>query len=82
GRIELVCSIEERGSGPLWARVAVADDGPGIPAEQLERVLDPFFTTKADGTGLGLSICHSIVDQHGGLLEIASARSYSGRAAA
>ena len=54
--------------------VAVADDGCGIPPEQLERVFDPFFTTKpvGEGTGLGLSISFQIVTSHEGDLTVES----------
>ena len=54
-------------SGPL-VRVIFADDGPGIPANMLSRLFDPFFTTRqqGDGTGLGLAISHGIVAEHGG----------------
>jgi signal transduction histidine kinase len=49
-------------------RVVFEDDGPGVPDENMERLFDPFFTTRdiGEGTGLGLSICHGIVSEHGG----------------
>jgi signal transduction histidine kinase len=48
--------------------VAVCDSGPGVDPENLERIFDAFFTTKADGLGMGLSICRAIIQGHGGRL--------------
>jgi len=61
-------------------RISIADDGPGIPPENLNRIFDPFFTSKeaGKGTGLGLSICHGIVAEHGGQIY---ARSQPGKGA-
>jgi signal transduction histidine kinase len=49
-------------------RASVSDCGHGIPADQLDLLFDPFYTTKAQGLGLGLTICRSIVAAHGGKL--------------
>jgi PAS domain S-box-containing protein len=50
--------------------VAVVDTGPGVPPELLERVFDPFFSTKERGTGLGLAICASIAQTHGARITV------------
>jgi len=56
-----------------WIRLSVQDSGIGIPAEDLNKLFDPFFSTKEGGVGLGLSIAHRIVDQHHGKIEVESA---------
>ncbi len=46
--------------------VSIEDDGPGVPAEDLPRIFDPYFSTKTTGTGLGLAIARKAVEEHGG----------------
>jgi two-component system NtrC family sensor kinase len=59
--------IETKKVGQM-IQITFADNGPGIPEENLKRIFDPFFTTKAvgKGTGLGLSICYGIIREHNG----------------
>ncbi len=58
------------GSEAVW--VSVADTGGGIPEEQLNRIFEPFYTTKKKGTGLGLMIVQRIVRAHNGHIEVDS----------
>lgn len=53
--------------------VAFEDDGPGLPAELMDKLFTPFTTSKAKGTGLGLAIAHKIVEAHGGTISAANA---------
>ena len=57
---------------PRGVELIVADNGPGIAQENLEKVMEPLFTTKNFGTGLGLPTVKNILEQHGGGLDIAS----------
>ena len=62
------------GCDAQWVWFSVTDTGPGIAAEQLEQIFQPFYTTKpkGQGTGLGLALSRSIVEKHKGLLEVQS----------
>ena len=61
----LISTAEDESSGVL---VVVQDSGPGLSPENLERLFDPFYTTKPGGMGMGLSICRSIIEAHEGRL--------------
>ena len=60
------------------ARISIIDDGPGIPENLRDRVLDPFFTTQEEGTGLGLTIAQQIVLAHHGMLHFSESIPPSG----
>ena len=53
-------------------RLIVVDDGPGIPADELKNVMEPFYSTKENGNGLGLSVCRSLAWESGGNLKVES----------
>ncbi|RKY26323.1 MAG: hypothetical protein DRP79_05075, partial [Planctomycetota bacterium] len=70
GRVTVAASIvHEEGEEPRL-QITVADTGPGIPPEDLDRVFEPFFTTKSAGTGLGLSIVRQKVADLGGKISV------------
>ncbi len=55
-----------------WVELSIRDSGVGIPPEDMDKLFDPFFSTKEGGIGLGLSIAHRIIDQHHGKIEVTS----------
>ena len=57
---------------PPGVRIDVIDQGHGIPPEDMPHIFEPFFTTSPDGTGLGLAISYSIIQDHGGQLNVSS----------
>ncbi len=57
-----------------YAAIEVADAGPGVPPNDLERIFQPFYTTKSKGTGLGLAIARRIAEAHGGEIAVANVR--------
>ncbi|MDG4556265.1 MAG: cache domain-containing protein [Candidatus Contendobacter sp.] len=68
GRLVVGTALDQDG----WVKVTFQDSGAGIAPENLEKIFEPFFTTKARGTGLGLAITRTIVEQHGGRIDVAS----------
>ena len=69
GTIEVKAALASRKG---FISIRVKDNGVGMSAESLKRILEPFFTTKVRGTGLGFSICNQIVRLHNGTMNVAS----------
>ena len=80
GLIQITCSNIDspaREKAPLprnrnYVKIEIRDNGIGIPAHIIERIFDPYFSTKQEGSGLGMTITHSIITQHGGLITVES----------
>jgi signal transduction histidine kinase len=68
GRVAVRFSRPTPDSAVRQFHLAVVDNGPGIPAAVLDRIFNPFFTTKDTGTGLGLAIVHRVVEAHDGTI--------------
>jgi PAS domain S-box-containing protein len=73
GTVLVRCWTSTLDSGEQFC-IAIADQGPGLSAEQQVRIFEPFFTTKAKGTGLGMAIVQRIVHSHEGTIEATSPR--------
>ena len=69
GKLLIEISEGEKNSGLI---IQISDSGQGIPAENLSKIFDPYFSTKLSGTGLGLAIAHNIVEALGGVIEVTS----------
>lgn len=74
-RIDIRCVLDDQ----QVVNIDVSDTGPGVPADQTDRVFEAFYSTKAEGIGMGLSICRSIVEAHGGRIWASSVDSQQGR---
>ena len=70
-RKELKVSVH-RPEGDGMLVIEVRDTGRGIPPEDLDKVIDPYFTTKPEGTGLGLALAYKIIDEHKGTIRFVS----------
>jgi signal transduction histidine kinase len=69
GRLTVRTGLSDEGQ-TVW--VTVSDTGPGLPTEDIDRLFDPLFTTKAQGFGLGLPIARGFIERHGGRLVVSS----------
>ena len=67
GEINIKADVSDK-----YCKLTIKDTGQGIDSESIERIFEPFFSTKDRGTGLGLSITHSIINAHGGRIEVSS----------
>jgi signal transduction histidine kinase len=65
-------AIRPASAGQSAIVIEVEDTGSGIPPEHLDRIFEPYFTTKESGTGLGLALAHKIVQEHGGRIDVES----------
>lgn len=65
-------SQEPQLPGAAFAEITIADTGKGIAQSDINRIFDPFFSTKSSGTGLGLAIVHRIIESHGGFIDVRS----------
>jgi signal transduction histidine kinase len=73
GRLTITATSEAVNASPPMVRLVVADNGPGIPPDQRERVFRLFATTKATGTGVGLAVVRKIIERHGGTIVVEDA---------
>jgi PAS domain S-box-containing protein len=80
GRIKVnCCNVEDAAAESLlnihdesFVCIRIQDSGVGIPQEILDKIFDPYFSTKQEGSGLGLAICHSIINKHDGHITVQS----------
>ncbi len=79
GTIELSArntELKDKGPGEIedgrYVKISIRDYGVGVPKEMVAHIFDPFFTTKTKGHGLGLATCHSIINRHGGRVDVES----------
>ena len=74
GKIDITITLDNN-----FIQILLEDEGKGIPHDLLDKIWDPFFTTKEKGTGLGLSIVKNIIESHGGNIQISNMPEYGTR---
>jgi len=74
GDLTIRSGVKVQENGKQVAEITVMDTGPGIPAEQVNDIFNPFFTSKEKGTGLGLAVTNKIIEDQGGSIQVRSER--------
>jgi two-component system sensor histidine kinase AtoS len=75
GNLTIETSVLVDGGGKNMVEITITDTGPGIPAEQVNDIFNPFYTSKEKGTGLGLAVTNKIIEDQGGSVRVQSQRS-------
>jgi two-component system sensor histidine kinase FlrB len=66
----ITVAARRQSDNPDWVDLSVSDNGPGIKNENLNRIFEPFYTTKSNGTGLGLAVVRSVAQSHQGKVQV------------
>ena len=74
GKIKIITKIDYTRNNPKFIKIEFIDDGCGISKSDMNNIFVPFFTTKEKGTGLGLAVSQKIMHEHGGFIDISSAK--------
>ncbi|MBI3600603.1 MAG: hypothetical protein HY097_08175 [Nitrospinae bacterium] len=72
GVLKVKTGVGKKGRNDKYVEVKVSDTGAGIAKDNLDKIFNPFFTTRDKGTGLGLAIVHTIIESHNGIIEVES----------
>jgi signal transduction histidine kinase len=74
GKIKIITKIDYTRNNPKFIKIEFIDNGCGISKSDMNNMFVPFFTTKEKGTGLGLAVSQKIMHEHGGFIDISSAK--------
>jgi signal transduction histidine kinase len=73
GKLTIRTAASRAPEGPPSVVLSVTDTGPGMAAEEISKLFEPFYTTKPRGTGLGLTVVSRVIEQNGGRVDVVSA---------